>query len=126
MASPWIFAGRDRPSRRERIDLALQQLGDMARFKGERTGMLEMRRYLGLYFGELPRHSPLMQRLLNTASLPELADLLLAWRDRPERLEEVATGVGPSCQGDDHGTDTDPPAPGHGEPGSDRSGGTDR
>ena len=51
---------------------------------GERTAVLEIRRFLGLYFAELPRHSPFVQRLLNTPSLAELTDLLLAWRQEPE------------------------------------------
>ncbi len=92
MACPWIFAGRDSASRRERIELILQRLADMVRFKGERTGVLETRRYLALYFADLPRHGPFMQRLLTTTSHRELDDLLQAWHACPDTAGPEHTG----------------------------------
>lgn len=79
MANPWIFSGRDGATLAERVELALEQLRLMADYKGERVGVLETRKHLALYFKNLPRGSELRQRLLTTATLAELADLLAAW-----------------------------------------------
>lgn len=80
MANPWIFSGRPGASLRERIDLAIAQLQDMALFKGERTGVLETRKHLVMYFRELDRDSPLRRRILTTESLDELTGVLRAWQ----------------------------------------------
>ena len=80
MANPWIFSARCGASLVERIDLALEQLHLMARYKGERVGVFETRKHLALYFKGLGRNSDLRQRLLTTESLAELAALLESWR----------------------------------------------
>ena len=81
MANPWIFSGRAGASLAERVDLALEQLRLMADYKGERAGVRETRKHLALYFKSLPRTSELRRRLLTTASLSELADLLAEWKE---------------------------------------------
>lgn len=92
MANPWIFAARQGASLRERIDLALEQLQLMVQFKGERVGVMETRKHLALYFKALPRTSQLRQRLLQTASLQELAELLQGWKESgPEEAEADLT-----------------------------------
>ena len=82
MANPWIFSGRRTASLQERIDLVLEQLQAMAVFKGDRTGLLETRKHLTLYFKDLPRSSSLRRRLLTTDSLEELVDFLHSWRQQ--------------------------------------------
>lgn len=57
---PWIFrevahylaTGEliDQPTVQERVDLAIEHLGLSVRLKGERVGVLELRRHLGCYF----------------------------------------------------------------------------
>ena len=88
MANPWIFSGRDGATLAERVELALEQLRLMADYKGERVGVLETRKHLALYFKSLPRASELRQRLLTTASLAELADLLAEWNEPTAAPEE--------------------------------------
>jgi nifR3 family TIM-barrel protein len=90
MANPWIFSGRRGASLSERVDLALEQLGLMAEYKGEKVGVLETRKHLALYFRGLPRTSDLRRRLLTTESLPALIGLLQEWRrDLPEDAAET-------------------------------------
>ena len=81
MANPWIFSGRSSASLAERADLAIRQLEDMATFKGDRIGVWETRKHLALYFKNLPKTSALRRQLLTTDSLPDLLDLLRAWRE---------------------------------------------
>ncbi len=76
MANPWIFSGRDTASLRERIELACQQLELMTKFKGERIGIFETRKHLGLYFKQLPRTSKFRKQLLTTECLTTLLSLL--------------------------------------------------
>ena len=83
MANPWIFSARSQVSLAERIDLALDQLAAMATCKGERTGLLETRKHLALYFKGLPRASPLRHQLLTTESYQHLIELLMTWRQTP-------------------------------------------
>ena len=81
MANPWIFSARRGASLGARIDLAMEQLQFMARYKGERVGVLETRKHLALYFKGLARASAMRRQLLTTDSLQELIDLLRAWRE---------------------------------------------
>jgi nifR3 family TIM-barrel protein len=87
MANPWIFAGRAGASRRERIDLAIEQLQRMATFKGERSGVLQTRKHLALYFRDLPRGDELRRQILTTATLAELIPLLRRWQEEQEQAE---------------------------------------
>ena len=81
MANPWIFSGRRGASLAARVDLAAEQLRQMAAFKGERTGVRETRKHLALYFKGLPRASEMRRRLLTTDTLAGLTDLLCRWRE---------------------------------------------
>lgn len=81
MANPWIFSRRDGSTCTERIDLAIEQLRLMARYRGERLGVLESRKHLALYFRGLGSDSALRRRLLTIPSLPELVDFLSSWRE---------------------------------------------
>jgi nifR3 family TIM-barrel protein len=82
LANPWIFAGRTSATLAERADLARQQLQHMATYKGERTGVLETRKHLALYFKNLPRASALRRNLLTSESLEELTQLLDEWKEQ--------------------------------------------
>ena len=81
MANPWIFSGRNGSTFAERIDLAIEQLRLMSRYRGERLGVLESRKHLALYFRGLGRDSALRRRLLTIPSLPDLIEFLGAWRE---------------------------------------------
>ena len=80
MANPWIFSGRRGANLCERIDLAMEQLRLMSRYKGERVGVLETRKHLALYFKGLDSASLLRRQLMTTDSLQQLIDLLSEWR----------------------------------------------
>lgn len=85
IANPWVFSGRNGAALKERVDLAIEQLQLMARFRGERVGVLETRKHLALYFKSLGRASPVRLRILTTASLGELIEFLQEWRtDLPD------------------------------------------
>lgn len=80
IANPWIFAGRNGAALAERVDLAIEQLQLMTRFRGERVGVLETRKHLALYFRSLGKASPARLRILTTESLGELIAFLQEWR----------------------------------------------
>ena len=80
MANPWIFSGRRAVSVSERVDLAIDQLQLMSKYKGNRLGVLETRKHLALYFKVLGRKSQLRRSILTTASLQELIEVLRSWR----------------------------------------------
>lgn len=82
MANPWIFSGRNNVGLSDRVDLAVEQLQLMAQHKGDRIGVLETRKHLALYFKQLDRTSEIRRRILTTASLSELIDLLCSWREQ--------------------------------------------
>jgi tRNA-dihydrouridine synthase B len=88
MANPWIFSARQGASLAERIDLALEQIHQMAIYKGERVGILETRKHLSLYFKGLPRTSDLRRQLLTTETLPQLVDLFSTWRAKATQHTE--------------------------------------
>jgi len=89
IANPWIFSGRNGVPLTERVDLAIELLQLMARFRGERVGVLETRKHLALYFRCLGKQSPVRLRILTTDSLEELLDFLRGWRaDLPDDVDE--------------------------------------
>ena len=80
MANPWIFAGRDQTTRRERAALAMDQAEQMAAFKGERAGVRDTRKHLALYVRDLPPRDPLRRAILTASTLAELGHLLEQWQ----------------------------------------------
>jgi len=95
IANPWIFAGRNGATLTERVDLAIGQLQLMARFRGERVGVLETRKHLALYFRSLGKKSAVRLRILTTASLGELIAFLREWRaDLPDDDEQSLSLTG--------------------------------
>ncbi len=93
MANPWIFSGRLGASLTERIELAIEQVGWMAQYKGERVGVQETRKHLVLYFRDLERGSAERQSLLTTTTLGELLEFLEQWRDSLQQDEERDLGL---------------------------------
>lgn len=79
MGNPWIFAGRRGACLRERIELAVEQVRLMGQYKGERTGVMESRKHLALYFRGLPRTSELRLRILRAESQAALVAVLEEW-----------------------------------------------
>lgn len=97
MGNPWLFQGARQalegrpvtaPSAERRIETALLQLQWMAEYKGERQGVLEMRKHLGHYIGGM-RGAASLRRELNLAkSEQELRGLLLRLKEEVRSQEE--------------------------------------
>ncbi len=64
------------PTVQERIDTAIEHAALMVRVKGEKIGIMEMRKHLAWYFKGFPGVSGLRQSLVKVNSLPELQSLL--------------------------------------------------
>lgn len=83
---PWIFreirhyldTGEllPQPSVCERVEIAKRHLAKSVEVKGERVGVLEMRRHLSNYFKGLPDFKPTRLKLVTSLDIPELFDTL--------------------------------------------------
>ena len=83
---PWIFneikhfikCGESLlpPDISERVNVTRQHLDFSIRWKGERTGVLEMRRHYTNYFKGVPDFKPYRMRLVNTLDIAELHSIL--------------------------------------------------
>jgi len=83
---PWIFreirhyldTGEELPpmSVRERVSLAKEHLRKSLEIKGDRTGILEMRRHLSCYFKSLPDFKETRLKLVTTMDPEEIVSLL--------------------------------------------------
>lgn len=83
---PWIFreirhyleTGEELPpmSVRERVALAKEHLRKSLEIKGDRTGILEMRRHLSCYFKSLPDFKETRLKLVTTMDPEEIVSLL--------------------------------------------------
>lgn len=83
---PWIFreirhyldTGEELPqmSVRERVELASRHLDRSIALKGERVGVLEMRRHLSCYFKGLPDFKDTRMRMVTTLDVAELYSIL--------------------------------------------------
>ena len=90
MGNPWLFreslaalrGGEAQPvTLQERVDTALLHARWMVDYKGERLGVMEMRKHIGHYIGGL-RGATALRRELNMAkTLEELNNLLLRLLD---------------------------------------------
>ena len=67
---------RPAPTVQDRVDACRKHLDFSLRWKGERTGIVEMRRHYANYFKGLPDFKPFRMRLVLTYSLDELASIL--------------------------------------------------
>lgn len=83
---PWIFreikhyfetgAIMPQPSVAERVDIARRHLLKSVEVKGEKVGVLEMRRHLSNYFKGLPDFKPTRLKLVTLNDIPELLSTL--------------------------------------------------
>lgn len=86
IGNPWVFKeirhflatgeALPGPGLKERLDVCRRHIGDSVEWKGERTGLFEMRRHYCHYFKGIPRFKPYRMRLVTASSLVELYDLL--------------------------------------------------
>lgn len=89
---PWIFrevrhffnTGEilDGPTIQERVEACRTHLEKSIAWKGERTGIFEMRRHYSNYFKGLEHFKPYRMRFVQTESLQELYDLLEDIREK--------------------------------------------
>ena len=92
---PWIFNEvkaylKDRtildpPSIEERVDTTRKHLEFSLQWKGDRQGVLEMRRHYTNYFRGIPNFKPIRTRLVETMDPQELFDIL---NEVPEMFKE--------------------------------------
>ena len=85
MGNPWIFkeiesALENReytsPTGEERIALALRQLDEMIKAKGERVGIAEGKKHLGWYISGMNRAASARNRIMNASSFDEIKNIL--------------------------------------------------
>jgi tRNA-dihydrouridine synthase B len=91
IGNPWLFREvrhyldtgglLNPPGLHEKIDVCLQHIHRAVEVKGERTGVLEMRRHYSGYFKGYPDFKPHRVRLLQCATVTELEELLRLIRD---------------------------------------------
>ena len=94
---PWIFneikhyietnQKLDEPSLEERVKIALQHVNFSVEWKGERQGLLEMRRHYTNYFRGIPNFKPVRTVLVESESCAEVKETLL---QIPEVFGELA------------------------------------
>jgi nifR3 family TIM-barrel protein len=88
---PWIFREvrqyletgtlADPPSVDERVDFCLQHFTEGLRWKGDRTGIVEMRRHYHSYFKGFPNFKPYREKLVTTYDISEIISMLEEIRD---------------------------------------------
>lgn len=93
---PWIFkeikqyledrTKLDPPSLDERVSVAIKHVDFSVEWKGERQGLLEMRRHYTNYFRGIPNFKPVRTTLVESESYAEVKETLL---QIPERFVEV-------------------------------------
>jgi nifR3 family TIM-barrel protein len=86
IGNPWIFAQIkeyfksrqiiDPPSLNDRIDTVIEHLERSLEWKGERLGVLEMRRHYAIYLRSLPHIKPYRNKLVNLQEPEEIFHLL--------------------------------------------------
>ena len=91
IGNPWIFREIKHyiktgeilapPTPQERVDVTLEHLKMSAEWKGERTGIVEMRRHYGNYFKGLNNFKRFRTKLVTSMDYQELLDTLEAVRE---------------------------------------------
>lgn len=89
--NPWIFTGGGVPTFLERIEMVKDHLQMMVAYKGEKVGVLEMRKFFASYFKGFPHASHLRSALVQVDTREQAHEILDLWEARaPElNLEEV-------------------------------------
>ena len=96
---PWIFAEIKHffntgnflspPSIKERIRVALKHLDFAVKWKGEKQGILEMRRHYSNYFRGIPNFKPYRNKLVTFDNYWEIQDTLFQINKERSSLEAV-------------------------------------
>ena len=86
IGNPWFFNAvkhwmqtgvkREKPNLSQRIEAVRKHLYESVNWKGERKGVLEMRRHYANYFKGMPRFKPYRIRLVKAESLQAVSDVL--------------------------------------------------
>ncbi|MEQ8304621.1 MAG: tRNA dihydrouridine synthase DusB [Cyclobacteriaceae bacterium] len=86
IGNPWVFSEikhfvhsgvhQSPPSIEERVSVVKQHLDFSIRWKGERLGILEMRRHYSNYFRGIPNFKPVRSKLVESLDLAEIHQLL--------------------------------------------------
>lgn len=96
--NPWLFrqvrqALNGEPAQRvtlsERVELAMQQAEWMVAFKGERMGVIEMRKHINHYLCGLPGASALRREVNQMLTPDEMRSLLFKLRDLAQKEENA-------------------------------------
>ncbi|MCB8994781.1 MAG: tRNA dihydrouridine synthase DusB [Bacteroidales bacterium] len=97
VGKPWIFSHTKHylstgellpePLLEEKVDIAIEHFKRSTEWKGERVGILEMRRHLSNYFKGLPHFKETRMRLLTTLNPNEVLDILEEIRERYKGLQ---------------------------------------
>jgi tRNA-dihydrouridine synthase B len=87
---PWIFTGDWHPTFPERIALAKEHLGMMTEYKGEKVGVVEMRKFFASYFKAFPHASHLRNALVQATTVEEVDRVLAEWEPRAPDMVEMA------------------------------------
>ncbi len=95
MGDPWLFGNVKRALRGEatkpvtleqRIDTALMQAQWMVAFKGERLGVVEMRKHIGHYISGLRGAANIRREVNQAVTLPQLCTLMESLRGKESDL----------------------------------------
>ncbi len=77
--NPYIFSGDLVPSFFERITLARNHLDMMVDYKGEKVGVIEMRKFFASYFKGFPNASSLRSTLVQVETVKHAHDIFDEW-----------------------------------------------
>ena len=96
--NPWLFRavraaldGRpcEKETLTERIELARQQAEWMVQYKGERMGVIEMRKHLNHYIGGMPGAAAIRREVNRMLTMPQLRQLLDSLLDAARKEENA-------------------------------------
>jgi len=80
--NPWIFSGDGVPDFLERVEMAKDHLQMMVEYKGEKIGVLEMRKFFASYFKGFPNASHLRSALVQVDTIAQAHEILDLWDTR--------------------------------------------
>jgi tRNA-dihydrouridine synthase B len=80
--NPWIFSGDGVPDFLERVEMAKDHLQMMVEYKGEKIGVLEMRKFFASYFKGFPNASHLRSALVQVDTIAQAHEILDLWETR--------------------------------------------
>ena len=83
--NPYIFSGDLIPTLPERVNLARDHLDMMVEYKGEKIGVMEMRKFFASYFKGFPNASHLRNRLVQVEFVTQAQQIFDEWLVDPER-----------------------------------------